>query len=368
MGVFSTNRSHLGYVGTENIVANENYVGGVGALQMTLEGYQNDQALFEAVLGMDFQEAYALHEGVELEVFTEASASQFIEKIKGLFQTFITKFNGVVMRDNKAFVDKYKKAVSIKDLSKMKYKWAEPKGIENVTMSSVEAAVVGRLNEIKDCKTDSDLEKINEELNDPDELDKILSELLGKGNTTDKKSFNKDFRDLMFEDEEEEEGLKNDRLMKIISVLSEKKTISDMEKTKKEFDKYFSKLLNEISKLSNTIGKDALDKDKAGNYEIKNASSSKNNVKDKYNKGEASKAVAKFNAMQKSISLYQTGINMFVGRYIEENKNYIKQCRRVFAQAASFNPKAVKENALLVEAFGEAAEFELHTLIESAEM
>ncbi len=74
------------------------------------------------------------------------------------------------------------------------------------------------------------------------------------------------------------------------------------------------------------------------------------------------------NAIQKTVSTYQIIVNMFVGRFIEENKNYIAQCRRVFAQAASFNPKAVKENAILIEAVGEAAEFELHTLIESAEM
>lgn len=372
MGVFSNNRSHLGGVSTEDIIANENYIGGVGALEMTLEGYQNDQALFEAVLGMDFQEASALHEGVELEVFTEASASQFIEKIKefvkkawekikGLFQTFITKFNGVVMRDNKALVDKYKRAVSIKDLTKMKYKWAEPKtDLEMPSMSKIESEVVSDINAVK---TTEDLTKLNEELNDSEALDSVLTTLIGV--STDKKSFVKDFKEKMFEDEEEEEGLKYDRLSKIISVLSDKKIISNMEKSKKEIDKYFSKLLAEVNKLTNTISKDVLP-DGKGTYQIKNAGSTA--IDGSYNKKDVSSAISKLNTIQKSISLYQTGINMFVGRFIEENKNYIKQCRRVFVQAAAFNPKAVKENAIFVEAAGEAAEFELHTLIESAEI
>lgn len=375
MGVFSNNRSHLGGVSTEDIIANENYIGGVGALEMTLEGYQNDQALFEAVLGMDFQEASAFHEGVELEVFTESSASQFIEKIKefikkawekikGLFQTFITKFSGVVMRDNKALVDKYKRAVSIKDLTKMKYKWAEPKtDLEMPSMSKIQSEVVSDINNIK-TKTAKEITEINEELNDSEALDSVLSDLLGT--TTDKKSFVKDFKEKMFEDEEEEEGLKSDRLMKIITVLSDKKIITNIEKSKKEIDKYFSKLLAEVNKLTNTIAKDVLSGSKKGTYQIKNAGSAA--IDGTYNKKDVSSGISKLNTIQKMISLYQTGINMFVGRFIEENKNYIKQCRRVFVQAASFNPKAVKENAIFVEAVGEAAEFELHTLIESAEI
>ncbi len=362
------------------ITANENYIGGVGALQMTLEGYQNDQAFFEAVIGMDFQEATALHEGVELEVFTEASASQFMEKvkefvkkawekIKGLFQTFITKFNAVVIRDNKTFVDKYKRAVSIKDLSKMKYKWAEPKNdLQMPSMSKLESDVISDINDIKKS-TSEELEKYVEGLNDSDVFDDALSKIVGFN--TDKKSFNKDFRDAMFEDEEEEEGLKHDRLMSIISTLSDKKMISNMEKSKKEFDKYFSKLLSELNKITNELSKKVLSKEADDDasqrkYQIKNAGSTP--IHGGYSKGKGSLAVSKVNAIQKTVSTYQIIVNMFVGRFIEENKNYIAQCRRVFAQAASFNPKAVKENAILIEAVGEAAEFELHTLIESAEM
>ena len=51
-----------------------------------------------------------------------------------------------------------------------------------------------------------------------------------------------------------------------------------------------------------------------------------------------------------------------------ETKALIKQSRRVFAQAVSFNPKAVKENALLIEAVGEAAEYEVESSLNDYEI
>lgn len=374
MGVYSCNRSHLGTVSGEEIVANENYIGGVGALQMTLESLQNDQAIFEAVLGMDFQEAVAVNEGVSMEVFTEASVSSFIEKIKefvkkawekikGLFQTFLTKFNGVVMRDNKAFVDKYKKAVSLKDLSKMKYKWAEPKkGLEMVTVDKAQADVAGLIAEIA---ATADLKKINEELDNSERLDAILSKLIGT--QTDSKEFNKDMAEQMFEDVEEEEGLTSARLSTIISVLSDKKIVSNIEKARKDVDKYFSKLLADINKVSNKVAKDVpSDKSDARSYEL-NVGGNASHKKGYEAKGAANE-VARLNTIYKAVSVSQTGLNKYIGRFLEENKNYVKQCRRVFAQAAAFNPKAVKENAVFVEAAGDAAEYELSSLIESYEI
>ena len=56
------------------------------------------------------------------------------------------------------------------------------------------------------------------------------------------------------------------------------------------------------------------------------------------------------------------------GVLIAETKFEIKQARRVFAQAAAFNAKAVKENALLVEAAGDAAEYEVESSFNDYEM
>lgn len=370
MGVYSTNRSHLGNYSSEEIIANENYIGSVGALQMTLENYQNDQAIFEAVLGMDFAEAQAVNEGVEVEVFTEASVGGFVEKIKefikkawekikGLFQTFITKFNNVVMKDNKAFVDKYKRTVLTKDLSKMKYKWSAPKG-------DLPGIVEADLTKLADnCmtvlgKSADECTKLNEEINDGTTLEKILTDLAGTN--TDSKSFAKDFHEQLFEDEDTIEGLNSGELSKIMTILSEKKLISNIEKSKKAVDKYFTKLLSEVNKASNQVAKSVPSTSKeTKSYTI-------NGDTKNYKEKNGAKHVSTLNTLYKLISVTQTGVNTYTGRVLEENKFYVKQCRRVFAQAAAFNPKAVKENAIFVEAAGEAAEYEIMSTFEDYSM
>lgn len=382
MGVFSRNRSHLAGFDSSEIIANENYVGGVGAMQMVIEGYQNDHALFEAVLGMDFQEAAALNEGVELEVFTEASISslfdkikEFVkkawEKIKGLFKTFLAKLDGIIMKDNKAFVDKYRRAVTAKDLSKMKYKWCNPTG-KNITvkaLTTIQSEVGSSLTRVKSMD-ENNLGPEQEKVSDSDYIDGILTTMLGE--TTDAKSFAKDFKSVMFEDEEKEEGLSSGRLLEIMGVLSEKKVISNIEKAKTESDRYFTKLLKQIDNISKDASKLAKSNDPdagtgASSHKIDAGGNYSNIDMSLGTKTQAEKMFNRVTIMQKHVATYQTALNMFIGRLIEETKFHIKQCKRVFAQAASYNPKAVKENAILIEAVGEAAEYELHSLIESAE-
>lgn len=369
MGVFSGNRSHLGRYSGEEVTANENYIGSVGALQMTLECYQNDQAIFEAVLGMDFQEAAAVNEGVELDVYTEAvggfadKIKEFVkkswEKIKGLFQTFLTKFNSVVMRDNKAFVEKYKRTVITKDLSKMKYKWSQPKEnrLAELKLSDAEIEVSDAILAAKG----GEQEKINDELSSGDYLDNLLTGLIAEN--TDSKSFSKDFHSAMFEDEYKEEGLKSDRLNTIINILTEKKIISDIEKSKKNIDKYFSKVLRDIDKAISGIEKNFPSKsDETVKYDAGAAG------KNQYKKSEAGKEASKLNTIYRVVSTTQTAINMYCSRYIEAKKFEIKQARAVFAKAASFNPKAVKESAILAEAAFEAAEYEVMSSFEDYSM
>ena len=56
MGMFSRNRTSLGSYSGDEIIANENYYGELGALQIALEGVQNDQDIFMACLENDFEE------------------------------------------------------------------------------------------------------------------------------------------------------------------------------------------------------------------------------------------------------------------------------------------------------------------------
>lgn len=363
MGVYSSNRSQLGMYNSDEIIANENYMGVTGAYQMMIEGFQNDQAIFESVLATDFMEAAAIQEGAAIEVVTEASLSGFIEKmkelvkkawekIKGLFQTFIAKINNVVIRDNKKFVDKYKKEVLTKNLSKMKYKWAAPKGHLN-NLESLVGAAGASIDELLVEALSKDINKINEEADNGE----LLEDLLG----CEAKEFAKETHEQCFEDLEEVEGLDSSRLTYCMDVLiSSSKTLKRVEKAKAEADKAYSNMLKEIEKAKNVAVKNVPSKDdkeitaKVGDgYEVK---------------GKATNVMARLNTMTKVINVGNTAMSKISAALIAETKFEIKQARRVFAQAAAFNAKAVKENALLVEAAGDAAEYEVESSFNDYEM
>lgn len=119
MGVYSSNRCQS--IGNIQVEAAEGYHGEVGVQLAMIEGYQNDLALFDGVMMNDFKEAGMINEGATVEEvitvqegalggFLEKIKEFFIklwEKIKGIFQSFMAKFDSVVMKDSKAFHDKY---------------------------------------------------------------------------------------------------------------------------------------------------------------------------------------------------------------------------------------------------------------------
>lgn len=344
MGIYNNNTTSLGMYDGEEIVANENYVGNVGAFQIMIEGAQNDQAIFEALISGDFAEAAALHEGANIEVLSEASVSSFVEKIKefikkvwakikGLFQSFLAKFNGVVMRDNKKFVDKYKREVLGKDLSKMKFKWSKPKKdlTRTLPMSITEsdlASLVG------DCMTES-LDKIKKDLNDnySDIVDQSLSQVTD--GSTDSKSFTKDFHETYFDDVDTEEGISSSDLSSIMSFLYDTKLIGAIQKEIKAVDKIFGTQLKTI--------------DKAKNETAKSVPGGKG----------AEDTMQRLNLAYKAVSLTQSVTSRVSSAYLTACKFHTAQCRRVFAQAASYRVKSVKEDAILIDAIGEAVEYEV---------
>lgn len=364
MGVYSSNRTQLGMYNSDEIIANESYVGVAGAFQMMLEGFQNDQAIFESVLANDFAEAVAVQEGTGVEVVNEASVGGFIEKmkelvkkawekIKGLFQTFLAKINNVVIRDNKKFVDKYKKEVLTKNLSKMKYKWAAPKEGELDALEKLVGSAQARVDELmSDCMNGN-----NKDINEKVDSGDFLEELLG----CEPKEFNKEAHESCFGDLDAVEGLDSSRLTYCMNVLlGSSKTIKRVEKAKSDADKVFSTMLKQIDKARNVVVKNVpKDADKTttakvgDNYEVS---------------GKTTDVMAKLNAMTKVINVGNTAMSRISGVLIAETKFEIKQARRVFAQAAAFNAKAVKENALLVEAAGDAAEYEVESSFNDYEM
>ena len=326
MGLFNSNRGHLGLdYDCDEIVANENYTHEFGIGQMLVDAAKNDMAIFEALIADDFKEVMAVQEGVEY--VNEASFGAFIdkiktflknawEKIKGIIKSFLTKFVAMFIRDNAELVKKYEKEVRSKTkLSKMKYKWSECKVSEA-------DKIVSNLSNAKKYLDASEEEVEN------DYIDKVLSGILGKDTT--EADFAADFWETIYEDVDTVEGLDNARLTYIIDTLkTAKATQKAMKDAQTKADKYFKEALKDV---------DALDKDLK-----KDGNASKDDM-------------AVVNTMYKAVNITQKGVNMTISNIIKSQKFEVAQARRVFVQAAAFNEKAVKEDAILFEAIGECAE------------
>ena len=383
MGVYSGNRTCLGSYDESEIVANENYFGEAGAMQIIAESVINDFAMFEAVISNDFQEVALGESYTEIELLHEASiggmfdkikelAKKAWEKIKGLFKTFITKITVHMTRDNKSLVKKYQKEVYRKDLSKLKFKWEKPTGVsigENLNSDKL----LGLLTLAKGTGNADDIEK---KVNDSDFIDTVLSDLSNLKNTT-QSDFYKEVHEAMYEEEDEVEGMTSAILSQIIETLTNSsKALKSVKKTESNVNTFFNKLLSSIDKIRNEVikklqnEKDAENTsdykvstkfgDQEGNFTIGDLNSSNKKVSnEEYNK--------KLNAVYNLVNKYQQGATMVCNAEMKETKFGIAQARRLFGKAAAFNPKSVKESYIMEEAFADALDYEFDSFMESYE-
>lgn len=387
MGLFGRNATSLG--GHYDVVANENYRGVDGALVALTEGYVNDQAIFEAVIGQDFAEAYAFSEGCELEIVTEsglggafdklkAFIKKIWEKIKGLLHSFIVKLNKVVITDNKKFVEKYKNDVLKKNLSKMKYKWCEPddskiSGLASrISSSNIDTVLSGASNVFK--MDEKQLQEINDNIDDGTKEDEVLTLLAGV--TTDSSSFTKDVHEECFESETEEEGLDSSRLTDIMSTLvGSKKEIENVKKAQDNIDKVFKSLLNSIDKAQKDIMK-KIPKEadsKADNYSISYTHKDDNvtkNIEVKGNRiGSNTLNNQRLSVAHRMASLYNTCFTRTCSALMAETKFKIKQARTVFAKAAAYRAtnESMYSDYVYLDAVAESAGFEIESAFEDYE-
>ena len=351
MGVYSNNRTQLGMYDSNEVFTNESYGHQTGLLEMLVDNIKNDQAIFEAVITNDFREAAGLLTE-SADIINEAGnfidkVKEFLkkcwEKVKGIFKSFIAKINNVIIRDNKEFVNKYKKDVLSKDLSKMKYKWAEPtdkffgaNGGKVISVGELAKETNNRFLEVTLTDSEKELEKTEDDINSGALLEEILK--------NDPDTFDKDFHEECFDDVEIKEGLDTSDLSKIMAMLvNSSDALKGVKKCETECNKYFNLMFRTIDSARN-----ALLKKVPGN----NASAL---------------TLKRQNIGYKVVQISQTANTKIINAIMRETKYHIAQCRRVFAQAAAYNPKSVRENALLIEAVGEAAEYEIMSSFEDYE-
>ena len=384
----STRYDSIGYANMD-VVANEAYDDVSGTYALLEDNARNEQEIFNTVIAMDIQEAAYMNGLISessMEVVTEGAIGSFFEKIKafikkvwekikGIFTHFMAKLNSYFMKDGKAFVNKYRKIVASKDFSKFKYKfrlltdWAPEYTkanqftikITNKALDEVGKALnvtkKGKSFPVNHVKTrdrlDNDYSDINNPQNNAKDGDMISGTVEFKNTEMDstikkyiddmdmfKNEFYKeigldgaddttlanDMEDAMFEDEDELEGPSH--LPTIISDIETGKSIKKKaEDIYKTIEKEEKKLINLIDNRRKTLSSDM----KAN-----------------------SNALANANACNTIISAQQSITSRINGLYLSNLKKHLARCRAVFVKMVAFNPKSVKESAVLEEAAYEA--------------
>lgn len=341
MGVYSMDRHQA--TGVLTVPANESYYGEAGAQRILAENAQNDLAFFEGVIANDFKMAVGVHEGTilesELQALTEGTISSFFgklkemvkkiwAKIKGMFKNFLIKITAMLTKDNKELVNKYKKDVLKKDLSKMKYKWENPK---DNNFSEI-VANIQAYKSFLDTKDELSSDKYE------DEKEEWLG-MVVNSRSCSVSDFPKEVHSYLFEDADEVEGLNSSRLATIITDLSTSSTVlRNIKKTNDEVEKLFREKIKKLDKKEDELSK-------------------------KFPEGDT-KELDSLHGIQRTVTMLSEVTTMTCNAYFTAIKYKIAQERRVFVKAATYTAK--KEDAMLWEACCEVSDQEIEDAIATA--
>ena len=388
MGIYSLNNTKLSTIDESTIIP-EPYEGLTGCLEALIDTETNIHRIFEATITNDIMCAVLENNGEydRLESLQEASVSGVVAsikkflmkvwaKIKGIFDSFIKRLDGVVMRDNKKYVEKYAKVVRTKDLSKMKHKCAQ---VKDSGMKALEAAAGGQglqdiandlVRAVSKDKNAAKLESYKTKINDNEFEEYIIKEC---GLDVDYSKFAKEIHEMCYDDPEEHDGLPGSELTAIMQKLSAKSTVDDVKKVQAANNKYFQALIAQLDKATGAALKlkDG-DKEFKYGYDYSKADSAnsktgnvhgvgKNDSRTQTAKGSKKWAqeefVANAGVAQRGINIVETVHNRIVSAYLKEMQYGISQARSIFTKAVNYNAKKAKN---------EGAQFWLDTVEECA--
>lgn len=356
---FSNNRkSSISTIEVEEAVG---YEGVMGAQIAMYESVQNDYKLFEGALMGDFQEACMIHEGQSEEAvtaFQEGVISDMWDKlkelfkklwakIKSIFHAFIAKFNSVFMKSSKEFINKYKKEIAQKDLSKMEAKWS-------AKTSQFDTLVSANSKSVSVVVDPANAEKQLEDFETEDETLAAINALLDQTNKfSDLKTFAKDFHEECFEDEVEKEGFDDIKYEVFALLETADKTEKSLKKAQTGLEKAISAILKEIDKESKANIKDfpttaagaSASTNATTNYA--NTSTDKSVTATKGGSTERKKVQTVLNLAQKRAQCVQTAVNKVSAAIIAEHKFNVAQARRIAAKMVAYNPKSKNESVMM---------------------
>lgn len=392
----------------EAIVANESYVGAVGAYQMMQESSMNENAIFNHILGCDFVEAQADHGFVSestFEAVNEASAKGIFskvieffrklgEKIKGIIQNMINKISAMFTKDGKQLVKKFEETIRKKMANdtydnNFKYSWCKPnnssdlipevdvqkkifevplrgtvnkgtmyekQNIEGVLGKATSNAKLERadhtgeedereeslhnaLKSVRDEESTNHKPIAQEDVDDYKE--DILTALLGEN--TDTSSFSKDYDEKIFDSQETVEGLDSSDLASIKNFLStESKYSQKFEKNKREVDKAIKKIIDDAKKIEKEMDR----RDGKRGFGVDGSVA----------RAAAQSAIKMGNACSACSTAYFSAVGAAI-------KKHYAQCRAVYIKAATYNKKAAKHEATLLEAVVDVSNYEVDQMM-----
>ena len=346
-----------------DVEARDNYIGEAGAARALIESVQNDYAIFESLIYSDFQEAQLMKDGsvneATIQSIQEASGVGFVEsikkhlmniweKIKGFFKAFWNTLTAIVTKDNKKLVEKFRRTISQKGLTKLKVKYAKSTGKELAykftefkdTEDIVDKAKAVRADVSRNALTDEYMENLKSGKY-LDGLYKVKTGIQGISS----ESYRKDIHAYLYDEEKEQTGFSAAEMKDFEeTLLGSSKHIKELKKHQTNVDNGFKKVLAKIESLKKEFQNSTKDEDQYSD-QIKGINKS---YQAAYSAAKAESAV----------------VSNVVSCLLSEAKFGIKQARKVYVRAAGFDPKFVKEDVELITAIEEASDFTVDEMFE----
>ena len=377
--MFITENTMAGLSSNYTVEAAEGYSGGIGCQIAALEATQTDFSFLTAFVqsdareigmvreGAGFEEIHAMLEGAVADAWQKLKdwIKKIWEKIKGIFKSFIARLEDFMGKNGYAYFEKYKKVLydgtPIKDL-KAKYSKVDDGQLTTLlTGREMENVLHNAFDDTSDKAV-----VVNDDKDQSEIVDEYLEKMLGE--STDKKSFKKDFHDKCFESESTED-LESGKIAEYVKYISDKKSIIEkFEKQRDNIDKGLKKISNNIDKLAS----------KALNDKVKNKSNTEDEgittLKNDYvgfssggrlTKADGNASQSMIARAQRRVSAVQSALTSYNSAAMEAGKFAIAQSRRLAAVIVSYKMRnkneafsGVEMSDELYTIIGEAAEYE----------
>ena len=377
--MFITENTMAGLSSNYTVEAAEGYSGGIGCQIAALEAAQTDFSFLTAFVESDAREIGMVREGAgveEMHAMLEGAISdawnklkewvkKIWEKIKGIFKAFIARLEDFMGKNGYAYFEKYRKVLydgtPIKDL-KAKYSKVDDKQLDDLlTGRKMETVLHNAFDDTSDKAV-----VVNDDKDQSEIVDEYLEKMLGE--STDKKSFKKDFHDKCFESESTED-LESGKIAEYVKYISDKKSIIEkFEKQRDNIDKGIKKISSNIDKLASKALDDKV-KNKS-NTEDEGIATLKSGYIGFASDGKLTKGNGKPNQSmiaraQRRVSAVQSALTSYNSAAMEAGKFAIAQSRRLAAVIVSYKMRhkneafsGVEMSDELYTIIGEAAEYE----------